>query len=173
VHFVALGIVVGEVKTVTRKRRYAPLDSLDFLIADMKEKVGTSGKPVVLLHHVDMMRYAAPVDDDKVAMGKEWDPADVKGFHEALAGYNIAAIFYGHTHVRNIFLWDGNAKPAQKGGVAVFNVDNSSHFNSQTQAFFYVELTDKQTTVREYQTTDAWETGKWTPQVWTTPVGNG
>lgn len=173
VHFVALGIVVGEVKTVTRKRRYAPLDSLDFLISDLKEKVGTSKRPVVILHHVDMIRYAAPVDDDKVAMGKEWDPADVKGYHDALAGYNVAAIFYGHTHARNVFRWAGGPKPVPRDGVAVFNVDNGSHYNSQTQAFFYVEVCAKQVLVREYQTADAWETGKWTPQTWTAPVGAG
>lgn len=172
IHFVALGIVVGEVKAVARKRRYAPLDSLDFLVSDLNDKVGTSDKPVVILHHVDMIRYAAPVDDDKVAMGKEWDPADVKGYHAALAGYNVAAIFYGHTHARNVYRWDGSAKAA-KEGVPTFNVDNSGHYNSQTQAFFYVEIADKQLTVREYQTTDAWETGKWTPQTWTAPVGKG
>ena len=60
-----------------------------------------------------------------------------------------------------------------KGGVAVFNVDNGAHFNSQTQAFFYVEISGKQVLVREYQTEDAWETGKWTPQTWTAPVGAG
>jgi hypothetical protein len=173
VHFLALGIVVGEVKSVARKRRYAPLGSLDFLLSDLKKKVGTSGKPVVILHHVDMIRYAAPAADDKTATSKEWDPADVKGYHDALKGYNVAAVFYGHTHARNVFRWDGSAKRAEKGGVAVFNVDNSGHYNSQTQAFFYVEIADGKVAVREYQTEDAWETGKWTPQVWTTPFGAG
>jgi predicted phosphodiesterase len=172
VHFIALGIVVGEVKTVARKRRYAPLDSLEFLLSE-QERVGKSGIPVVLLHHVDMLRYAAPVDDDKVAMGKEWDPADVKGYHEALKGFNVAAIFYGHTHARNVYRWAGGSKPAEKGGVAAFNVDNGSHYNSQQQAFFYVEIEGFQVKVREYQTTDAWATGKWTPQVWTAPFGGG
>ena len=27
-----------------------------------------------------------------------------------------------------------------------------------------------ETVVREYQTTDAWETGSWAPQTWTAPV---
>lgn len=169
VHFACLGIVVGEVKAVARRRRYAPLDSLDFLVGDLKEKVGASGRPVVLIHHVDMIRYAAPAADDKAAEGREWDPADVKGYHEALAGYNVAAVFYGHTHVRNVYRWDGTARRAEKGGVAVFNVDNSSHFNSKTQGLFYVEVGNKRVTVREYQTADAWETARWTPQVWTAP----
>jgi hypothetical protein len=35
VHCVNLGIVVGQVKSVTQRRRYNPLDSLDFLIDDL------------------------------------------------------------------------------------------------------------------------------------------
>lgn len=170
VHFVALGIVVGEVKEFARKRRYPPLDSLEFLVADLKEKVGTSGKPVVILHHVDMLRYALAATDDKAAANKEWDPADVKGYFAALKGYNVAAIFYGHTHARNVYKWDGTSKPAMTG-VPAFNVDNGAHFAMQAQAFFYVEISGKAVTVREYQTPDAWETAKWTPQTWTATAG--
>jgi cytolysin (calcineurin-like family phosphatase) len=170
VHFINLGIVVGQVEGVTRKRRYGPLGSLEFLVSDLKEKVGTSGKPVVITHHVDMLRYAQPLPvEDKKAEGMEWDPADVKGFFDALKGYTIAAILYGHTHARNVFRWDGTNKAA-KEGIPTFNVDNSSHFAGQQQAFFYFEIRGDGLIVREYQTTDAWETGTWTPQTWTAPV---
>jgi len=170
VHFVNLGIVVGQAADVTRKRRYAPLGSLDFLVGDLKEKVGTSGKPVVITHHVDMLRYAQPLPvEDKKAEGMEWDPADVRGFHDALKGYNVAAILYGHTHARNVYRWDGSNKAA-KEGIPTFNVDNSSHFSGQQQAFFYFEVRADGTTVREYHTEDAWETGEWTPQTWTAPI---
>ncbi len=170
VHFINLGIVVGQVECVTRKRRYGPLGSLEFLVSDLKEKVGTSGKPVVITHHVDMLRYAQslPVEDKK-AEGMEWDPADVKGFHDALKGYTIAAILYGHTHARKVFRWDGTNKAA-KEGIPTFNVDNSSHFAGQQQAVFYFEISGDGLIVREYQTTDAWETGTWSPQTWTAPV---
>jgi predicted phosphodiesterase len=170
VHFVCLGIVVGQAAEVTRKRRYAPLDSLDFLASDLKDKVGTSGKPVVITQHVDMLRYAQPLPvDDKKAEGMEWDPADVKGYHDALKGYTVAAILYGHTHARNVYRWDGTNKAA-KEGIPAFNVDNGSHFNSKAQAFFYFEVRAGEVTVREYATTDAWETGAWTPQTWTAPA---
>lgn len=170
VHFANLGIVVGQVKEVPRKRRYDPRDSLSFLTADLKEHVGTSGRPVVLTHHVDLQRYALPTPvEDKVAMGKEWDPADVKGFFDALQGHNIAAVLYGHTHARNVFRWDGTAKRAE-AGVAVFNVDNSSHFASLAQAFFYFEIHGDRVLVREHQTTDGWQTATWTPQVWSAPL---
>ena len=170
VHCVNLGIVVGQVAEPGRKRRYNPMGSLDFLVTDLRDKVGSSGRPVVITHHVDMLRYALPLPvEDKKAMGMEWDPADVKAFHEALRGYNIAAVLYGHTHARNVFRWDGGNKGAAKG-VPVFNVDNSSHFAGQQQAFFYFELHSDRLLAREYQTKDQWETGSWTPQVWTVPL---
>jgi cytolysin (calcineurin-like family phosphatase) len=170
IHFINLGIVVGQVPSVKRKRRYNPLDSLDFLVNDLKEKIGTSNKPVVITHHVDMVRYAGPSDiDDKLAMGKEWDPADVNGYFAALKGFNIIGVFYGHTHVRDVFRWDGGAKKG-KEGLAVFNVDNSGHYNSKTQGFFYVEIGAENLVVREYATDDMWETGAWTPQSWSVPV---
>ncbi len=170
VHFINLGIVVGQVADVTRKRRYGPLGSLEFLVSDLKEKVGTSGKPVVITQHVDMLRYAQPLPvEDKKAEGMEWDPADVKGYYDALKGYNVAAILYGHTHARNVYRWDGTNKAA-KDGVPAFNVDNSSHFAGKQQAFFYFEVRAGEVVVREYQTADAWETGTWTPQTWTAPI---
>ncbi len=135
---------------------------------DLKEKVGASGRSVVITHHVDMLRYAQPLPvEDKKAETMEWDPVDVKGFHDALRGYNVAAILYGHTHVRNVFRWDGSAKRAETG-IPVFNVDNSSHFGGKQQAFFYSEIRGAGVTVREYQSTDFWETGFWTPQTWNT-----
>jgi hypothetical protein len=39
VHFVNLGIVVGAVPGITRRRRYAPLESLDFLVKDLADHV--------------------------------------------------------------------------------------------------------------------------------------
>ena len=172
VHFVNLGIVVGQVEEVKRKRRYDPLGSLEFLIADLKDKVGASGRPVVVTHHIDMLRYAQalPVEDKK-AENLEWDPADVKGFHDALKGYHVAAILYGHTHSRNVFRWDGSAKAA-KTGIPVFNVTKSSHFSSMAQGFFYIEIRGDTVTAREYQTKDGWQSGSWTPQVWTSTFKN-
>lgn len=170
VHFVNLGIVVGQAADVKRKRRYDPLGSLDFLIADLKDKVGASGRPIVITHHVDMLRYAQPLPiDDKKAEGMEWDPADVRAFYDALRGYNVAAILYGHTHARNVFKWNGTAKGAQ-AGIPVFNVDKSSHYGSKQQAFFYIEVRDKTVRAREYRTTDVWQTGSWSPLSWTAPA---
>jgi hypothetical protein len=167
VHFINLGIVVGEVANVKRRRRYPPLASLDFLISDLALHVGKSGKPVVITHHVDMMRYVTPSADADVVK-KEWDYADVQAFYEALKPYRVAAILYGHTHVRNIFRWSGGAKPAGKneGGIPVFNTDNAGHYNSDDQAFLHFTISGQETLVREFYTKDAWATGAWREQVW-------
>ena len=83
-----------------------------------------------------------------------------------LKGYNVAAVFYGHTHARNVYKWDGSNRPAA-AGIPVFNVDNGAHFAMQAQAFYYVEIGAERTLVREYQTPDNYQTGNWTPQTWT------
>jgi predicted phosphodiesterase len=166
VHFVNLGIVVGQAAGVTRKRRYAPLDSLAFLASDLKDNVGTSRRPVVITHHVDVLRYAQPLPvEDKRAEKMEWDPADVKSFHDVLKGYDVAAILHGHTHARNVFHWDGSAKAA-KAGIPTFNADKSSHFSFKKQAFFYFEVRGGKALVREYATADGWETAAWTARTW-------
>ena len=169
VHCVNLGIVVGSVPEVTRKRRYNPLDSLAFLKADLEKRVGKSGRPVVLTHHVDVGRYATPPDPDAPPSNKEWDACDVRGYYEAIKGYNIVAILYGHTHVRNIFPWDGTTAKAILG-LPVFNVDNGAHFAFDAQAMLYFHLKNDTMTVREWATTDRWKTAAWTPQIWKFPL---
>jgi cytolysin (calcineurin-like family phosphatase) len=165
VHFVNLGLIVGGDPAITRKRRYAALDSLEFLLTDLREKVGDSGRPVIITHHVDIARYTNECDLQVPADTKEWDPCDVQAFHRAINGFHVLAIFYGHTHARNVFRWDGRSAKAESG-ISVFNTDNASHFGGDAQAFFYVEVNDRLAVVREYQTKDRWRSGFFTPQTW-------
>lgn len=169
-HVVCLGIVVGEVSEPSRTRRYSPHGSLDFLVADLKEHVSNSGRPVLLMHHIDVLRYSTtdPIDD-VTARQREWDPADVQGYYQALQPYTIAGVLYGHTHGRNVFRWNGTKTPAPEG-IPTFNVDNSSHFAGTQQAFFYMEVHGDRVIAREYGTKDAWVTGAWTGQVWSFPL---
>jgi cytolysin (calcineurin-like family phosphatase) len=168
VHFVNLGIVVGAVKESKRRRRYPPLDSLPFLLADLA-KLEDRKRPVVITHHVDVLRYGGPCDPDAKYRSEEWDACDVHAYHEALKGYNVVGVMHGHTHTRNVFRWDGSRKKA-KDGVPVFNTDNASLFRDKTQGFLYCEFTDKDFVVREFATKDAWQTGAWTPTVWRVPL---
>ena len=160
-----LGLIVGTDAAVSRRRRYAALDSLAFLVSDLKKHVGESGRPVVLTHHVDIARYSLACDPQAAPDSKEWDPCDVHAFYQAIKDYNVAGIFYGHTHARSVFQWDGASVKANSG-IRVFNSDNSSHFASDAQAFFYVESRGGKLLVREYQTKDRWQTGYWTPMSW-------
>ena len=168
-HCVSLGIVVGSDPAARGARRYNPLDSLDFLVADLKEKVGASGRPVLLLHHIDIARYATEPASDKFDTGREWESHDVRAYHQALSSYQIVAILFGHTHARDFYHWGGKNKKESEpapGRVAAFNIDNSAHFGSDAQAFFQFQLAGDELIAREFTTMDGWRTGAWTPRVW-------
>ncbi len=165
VHFVALGIVVGDAPEVTRKRRYTPLGSLPFLAEDLKTHVGASGRPVVLINHVDVHRYSAVVPDDKV-LHNEWDYGDALALYEVIKPYRIAAMLCGHTHVRKIARWNGTKDDRVAEGVPFLNTDNCAHFSSPAQALLHVEIDASEMRVREFGTADGWQTGNWTPQIW-------
>lgn len=162
VHFTALGLIVGTEKSVSRKRRYAAMDSLDFLREDLAAHVAPD-QPLVLLHHVDVLRYSSEKPDANYETW-EWDPADVQAYHATIKDRK-AAFFYGHTHVRSVYRWDGGSMPAPKG-IPAFNVDNGAHPKSKAQAFFYVEVRAGGIFVREFLTKDGWASGSWTPQSW-------
>lgn len=169
VHFINLGIVVGEVTDVTRQRRYNAMASLDFLVSDLKSKVGKSGRPVVVSHHVDIARNAKPCAAAAPPDLSEWDACDVAAFYDALKPHNVIAIFYGHTHARNMLKWDGASTRAAQG-IDIFNVTQASHYSTPAHGIFYVQITEGDLLVREYQTTDGWQTAAWTPQVWRVPI---
>jgi len=161
-HFINLGITVGPGEGSTARRRYNPAESLEFLKADLKRNAADGNRPVVVTHHVDTQRYVTMKADVK---GVEWDPEDVKLFGEALAPYNIAMVFYGHTHHRTMWKWEVQGEDSRQA-IDVFNADNSSHFQDNNQAFLYVEAAGKDLIIRECITRDRWENFDWTPQVW-------
>jgi predicted phosphodiesterase len=171
VHFVNLGITVGAGEKATKRRRYAPLESLDFLVGDLEQHVGSSGKLVVLTHHIDIARYSGACDaKEETPVAKEWDSCDMQAYYAAISKYRIAGIFYGHTHARNIYRWNGTPEKTMTG-LPVFNVDNSAHFNNDAQAFFYVEISEKETLVRELGTKNRWRESEWSPQQWRMELG--
>jgi Calcineurin-like phosphoesterase len=172
VHFVNLGIVVGQTKEPARPRRYPPLESLEFLIGDLAERVGQSGRPVVITHHVDVARYCVPDDRPQRGAKNEWDFTDVQAYYEAIRRYRVAAILYGHTHERRIFAWDGRPPVGDgvAGGIPVFNTDNVSHFKWEEQAFLHFQITATEIVAREFSSPDGWKTGEWTPEVWRFPL---
>jgi hypothetical protein len=167
VHFIALGIVAGDAPAVSRKRRYAPLGSLPFLAEDLAAT--PMDRPLVLVHHVDPGRYAKVRTDEEARKG-EWDYGDVQAFYDLIKPRRVAATLYGHTHVRNIFRWDGSPDARATTGVPAINTDNASHWKSATQALCHLEIDGQELRVREFATKDAWLTGAWTPQIWRFPL---
>ena len=126
---ITLGLIVGTDRSVERKRRYAAMDSLAFLLEDLAQT--PKDQPLVLMHHVDMARYTVAKPDTDYTKW-EWDPADVAAFYAAIKGRR-AAVFYGHTHFRNVFRWDGSSIQA-KEGVAVFGLDQAAEYLASNRA---------------------------------------
>lgn len=170
VHCINLGIVVGQDPMIQQRRRYNPMDSLDFLIGDLQQHASDSSRPVLITHHVDVVRYSKACDGtDATNLGMEWNPCDVQAYYETIRKHNVLAVLYGHTHVRNILHWNGTQQKAEQG-IPLLNIDNSSHFSGGNQAFFYIEIDSNELRVREVATKDSWATHYWTPSLWRFPV---
>lgn len=187
IHFVALGNVVGANADGMPISRYEAFDSLPFLIADLNASVGSSGRPVVILHHVDLLRYSAPPERAEAGLSRavccegmakiawcsreckrrsagisaaEWGAFDVQAYHRAIRGYNVAAVFHGHLHARRIDVWDGTARNA-KPGIPVFGSKNSGAGGAE-RSLFYCRVEDGELVVRELRSTgrDGWNPEK-------------
>ena len=65
--------------------------------------------------------------------------------------------------------WDGISTRAAQG-IDIFNVTQASHYSTLAHGIFYVQITGGELLVREYQTTDGWQTAAWTLQLWRAPI---
>ena len=171
-HLINLGIVVGQTGPELQRRRYDPMGSLEFLKQDL-EQLGDPERPIVITQHIDLARYSVPyAKDEERFLHMEWHPQDVQAFHETIRPFHVVANFFGHTHRREIFGWNGTPKrqPFRNADVDAFNGDNSSHFHGGKQAFFYVEVAGTELVVREVFTEDGWLTHDWAEQIWVKKV---
>jgi cytolysin (calcineurin-like family phosphatase) len=200
IHFVALGIVVGPNDDDLPISRYDSYQSLPFLIADLEKHVGNSGRPVVLLHHIDLHRYARPCEVENAGASRticcngmaqtawcssgcegtagisreEWSHCDVAAYHRSLQPYNIAAIFHGHLHARRTDRWDGSDLKAPQG-IPVFGSNNSGAGGGD-RSLFYCRAENHQLTVYEYRSRgeQGWDKELaelyWNPEAWHVPL---
>ena len=98
VHFVQLNLFPGNSDSPIGNNSYlAPHNSLDFLKADLEEQVGTSGRPVVLIHHYGMDNTSI-VSSRSESAPYGWTEAEVTSYWDLIKDYNIAAIITGHKH---------------------------------------------------------------------------
>lgn len=110
VHFVNLNIYAG------RNDRSAY--SLDFLIDDLRQYVGDSGRPVVLMQHFGF---------DGFSLGW-WSEAERTAFADAIDDYNVIGIFHGHLHTTLKYQWQGydvfDGSAAKDGNYLVVRIAN-------------------------------------------------
>lgn len=65
-------------------------DSFGFLVSDLANNVGNSGRPIVLYHHYDFI------------MTEWWQAGEMDAYYNAIKDYNIIAIIHGHRHITNL-----------------------------------------------------------------------
>lgn len=90
VHFLHLNLYPGEAPAAPAQGDRSPLSSLSFLEGVLADRVGDSGRPVVLIHHYGF--------DEFGSQERWWTEAEREAYAEVIAGYNIVAIIHGHVH---------------------------------------------------------------------------
>ncbi len=176
IHFIALGHLVGHSPEGFAHGRMEPFNSYQFLVDDLAQNVGDSGRPVIILQHVDIFRFSQPCDETSSGRTSDWWHAcDVAAYHRALKPYNIAGIFHGHRHGRVIGQWDGSDDSRASSGYRVMGSNNSGASGGGSRAFWYCRLEENELVIREANTTGfetAWARGNWgwDDSVWRLPL---
>jgi hypothetical protein len=87
VHFVNVNLFPGnewEGEADAYGRGHNPMYARDFLVEDLKQNVGTTGRPVIIMQHF------RPVDENW------WTYSAADKYHKVLQDYNVVAIMVGH-----------------------------------------------------------------------------
>lgn len=134
VHFVQLNMFPGDTKG--GYEAHDPLLSLSFLRNDLAAAVGSSGRPVVLIHHFgfDCFSFGALQSTNAAAKcyvktggsnpGDEWwTDAQRTDYWNLLSDYNVAAIITGHYHLSTEHKINEWALPFEKPVNAVARKD--------------------------------------------------
>jgi len=90
VHFINLNVYAGGAGDAR--------DSLSFLQADLSTRVFNNNTPIVIMQHYGF---------DEFSTSGWWSQAERDAFQNAIAGYNVVAIFSGHQHYSQKILWNG------------------------------------------------------------------
>jgi hypothetical protein len=75
-----------------------PVRSLDFLRDDLRDRVGDSGRPVILMWHYGLRGWG---------LEKWWTPDDLAALKKTIEPYNVVLILHGHEHAFAQYVWEG------------------------------------------------------------------
>jgi len=102
VHFVSLNVFPGNQPRPVYDRPSPwnnPRRSLDFLKKDLAERVGDSGRPVILMWHYGLTGWGRE---------KWWTLEDLQALKKAIEPYNVVLILHGHEHAYRRHQWEGH-----------------------------------------------------------------
>ena len=136
IHFVNCGICPG-----TTKQPYDPEHSIEFLESDLKKSVGTSGRPVLTMHHFNVGSGSSWWSD-------EWQTQ----YYDQIKGYRVIGILHGHTHKANIYQW----KEIDIYHPPHFVQEAPKDTGTVMHGFFVFHITDNLLTVAERKLDDTW-----------------
>ena len=83
--------------------------ALTFLTGYLRQRVGTSGDPVIIWQHYS---YCEGFNFD----WNWWSAKQRRVFYDAIKGYNIVALLHGHTHAPARYRWPDPANTPRKSG---------------------------------------------------------
>lgn len=101
VHYICLNVFPGNVPRAVYGKNAPwndPQHALSFLQEDLKEQVGVSGRPVILMWHYGLRGWG---------LEKWWLPEDLENLKNTLKPYNIVLILHGHEHAYARYQWEG------------------------------------------------------------------
>lgn len=87
-----------------------PEGGLTFLTGVLKDRVGASGDPVILMQHYG---FCEGFNFD----WNWWSVRQRRDFYDAIKGYNVVALLHGHTHAPACYRWPdpvGGAREVQR-----------------------------------------------------------
>lgn len=99
VHFVQLNIFPAAGNQVHGEPPHegpGPLNARSFLLQDLRDNVGTSGRPVVIIHHYNPITGEDSPPGPSTQVGW-WREGEKIGYWNDIVNYNVVAIISGHS----------------------------------------------------------------------------
>lgn len=130
IHFVQLNVIPSD-SPPSGGQQFFPYAALSFLAQDLQQNVGSSGRPVFIVHHFGL-NEGDPEGDEP----SWWDPYQKVQYWNVIAPYDVRGIIHGHTHLGESHFQEGDGRrwgkwwrPANGIGgpewIRTFNVSSS------------------------------------------------